>query len=368
MPTTSPLRRRLRWLRNRANKALVQVQNEYLRREKVWGHPFQLTLEPGNVCNLKCPLCPTPFREKRLPTGMLKLDNATSIMDAFPYTVQLVLSNWGEPFLNKQIFDIIKAAKERDLQVRLESNFTLFDEEKCHKLVDSKLDTLVIALDGATQESYEVYRVGGVIQDIFDNIAALRRVQKERNDFHTQLVWKMVVNRYNQHEVEQARAMAAERGMKFEQVTIWAPDDQPEWLPVEKESATRNQIGGPQKCHNLWQAVSVNFNGDVFPCCSEFAPSDKLVNVLEAPFDPVWNSESYRERRRVNKGPVNCEACHGDRDTHWYKTWMAPGEKAREEARRAAAGEDLRDHTLDPQPRGPLPQGEPAPEIRQPAP
>ncbi len=310
-------------LRKRVNKRLVQVQNSYLRNSRVFGHPFQLTLESGNVCNLKCPLCPTTWREKEIPTGVLRFENARRIIDSFPYTVQLVLSNWGEPFLNKDIFRIIEHAKSRDIEVRIESNLGLFNRESCENLVASGLDTLVVALDGASQETYEAYRVGGVYADVVRNVEMLREVQAQRDDFRTTLIWKMVVNHYNEHEVDEARKQAEALGMGFEEVTIWIPKNTPSWLPGSKSMAgSRAENGTPSKCHNLWQTVSVNFNGDVFPCCSEFAPSDRVINVLEEPFGPAWNAEEYRERRRLNKGVVNCASCHGDKDTRWYRTWM----------------------------------------------
>ena len=320
--------RRLRRARNLANKVLVQVQNDYLRWTRVLGRPFQLTLEPGNVCNLKCPLCATTHRESKIPKGRLHVEEARRIMDAFPYTVQLVLSNWGEPFMNPDLFDIIVEAKKRDMKVRMESNMTLFDDEKAKRLVDSGLDLLVVALDGASQETYEKYRVGGDFQTIIDNIGRIRAAQQAAGNFKTKLLWKMVINRHNEHELEKARAWAAELGMDFETVTIWAPEgEEKEWLPDSAldHHGRRNEGGQPEKCHNLWQTVSVNFNGDVFPCCSEFTPEDKVVNVLESPFGPVWNSAEYRERRAQNKGPVDCTRCHKDKDTNWYRTWMKNG-------------------------------------------
>ena len=326
--TSHPLKRAFRRLRNRINKRLVQLQNEVLRNERVWGRPFQLTLEPTNVCNLSCPLCPTPTREARLPRGMLRHDDACRILDRFPYTVQLILSNWGEPFLNKEIFKIIRSAKERDVSVQLESNLTLFDEQRGRALVESGLDTLVVALDGASQETYERYRVGGRIDDVLRNVRLLRRLQDERGDRRTELRWKFVVNRFNEHEIETARAMAAELGMTFQLVTIWTPPQlRDEWLPKTAPSTNdRDERGGPPRCHHLWQAVSVNFNGDVFPCCSEFSPEDRLVNALEDEFTPQWNSDELRARRRLNKGALDCSRCHRDKDTNWHKTWIGEGE------------------------------------------
>lgn len=317
------LARTWRRVRNECNKLLVQLQNSFLRNSKVFGHPFQLTLEPGNLCNLRCPLCPTTHREERLPKGMLSLDNAKRIIDNFPYTVQMVLSNWGEPFLNKDIFEIIGYAAQRGIKVRMESNFTLFDEERAERLVASGLHTLSVALDGASQETYERYRVGGDFEVAVGNVEKLVAAKKRSGRRLPLIEWKFVVNRYNEHEVEAARKRAKQLGVDFRVVTIWAPEGGQEWLPLDPSLNGEGGREAPQKCHHLWQAVTVNFNGDVFSCCSEFAPSDRLSNALEQPFADVWNGADYQKRRSANRGPVNCEHCHGDKQTRWYQTWMA---------------------------------------------
>ena len=331
------IRRRLARLRRVANKRLVQLQNEYVRGRRVFGQPFHLTLEPGNVCNLGCPLCPTPFREERLPKGMLRAADAARILDRFPYVMRVTLSNWGEPFLNREIFAIIADARRRDIEVEVESNFTLFDDAKAERLVASGLSKLIVALDGASQETYERYRVGGVFADVVANVRRVRRVQEARGDHRTRLEWKFVVNRYNEHELDRARAMAAELGMEFppgDHLGAGGPEGRVAAEGPRAHGAPQHP-GGPQRCHHLWQSVSVNFNGDVFPCCAEFAPSDRLTNVLEGSFDGVWNGPEYRERRARNRGPVDCSRCHGDKETHWYRTWMAPA--AQREAGAAAA-------------------------------
>src|ERR1700719_1253849 len=71
------------WMRY-VNKRLVQIQEVFFRNQRVIGLPFSLTLESGNSCNLRCPLCPTTFREKEIPKGTLTFENAKKIIDRFP--------------------------------------------------------------------------------------------------------------------------------------------------------------------------------------------------------------------------------------------------------------------------------------------
>jgi len=70
-----------------------------------------------------------------------------------------------------------------------------------------------------------------------------------------------------------------------------------------------------ESCYSLWQVATVNFNGDVIPCCSEFSRKDAIGNLLEEPFRKIWNNEKYKNLRRQNKGTLNCQACHIDKET-----------------------------------------------------
>ncbi len=305
------------------NKVIIQLQEKTLRNSRVIGLPFHLVLEPGNVCNLRCPLCPTPFREKRIPKGFISLDRAKNIIDQFPALVHLNLSLWGEPLLNKDLFDIIAYAQEKGIEVLIQSNLNILDKASAVKLIRSNLHTLQISLDGASQETYERYRVNGTFETVIENINILLDVQQQEDNYSTDIIWKMVVNRYNEHEVEKAKAWAHELGVEFKIVEIYSPDHLADkWKPrenVRESSLVHTDI--VEKCYSLWQVATVNFNGDVLPCCSEFSREDAIGNVFEAPFKKIWNNEKYVALRKANKETLNCPACHVDKDTNWYKLW-----------------------------------------------
>jgi radical SAM protein with 4Fe4S-binding SPASM domain len=307
------------------NKRLVQVQERFLRNTHVLGQPFHLVLESGNMCNLKCPLCPTPSREKRIPKGFLTLENAKKIIDQFPALLHLNLSLWGEPFLNKQIFEIIEYAKERNIEVLVQSNLNIFSEEIARKLIESGLDILQISLDGASQETYEKYRIGGTFSEVIANIELIRKMQKEMDNCTTKIIWKMVVNKFNEHEKEKASQWAEKLGVDFTVVEIYTPPGAAkDWKPEEALSDSfRIHTDIVESCYSLWQVATVNFNGDVMPCCSEFSPKDTIGNLFEEPFKVIWNNEKFQNLRRKNKKGINCYACHVDKETNWYRLWMS---------------------------------------------
>jgi len=60
--------------------------------------------------------------------------------------------------MNPEIFDLIKYAKTKIPNVGISTNATLLTSEAANKLLDSGLDTIVIAIDGNTKEIYESVR------------------------------------------------------------------------------------------------------------------------------------------------------------------------------------------------------------------
>jgi radical SAM protein with 4Fe4S-binding SPASM domain len=309
------------------NKRFVQVQEMFIRNQHVIGHPFYLTLESGNSCNLKCPLCATTFREKSIPKGMLTLENATKIIDRFPALLVLNLSLWGEPFLNKQIFDIIKYARSKKIEVIVQSNFSLsyFDEAMAQKILDSDLSILWLSIDGASQETYEIYRRRGDYGLVVKNLELLRRMQLKQRKKHPKITWKMVVNKFNEHELNDAKAVAERLGVEFLAVEIYTPEKlKREWKPQVNvnEIGIRTHTDRHDDCYQLWQVMTVNFNGDVFPCCGEWSTKDALGNVLKEPVSRIWNTAEYRRRRANNKsGPPACSLCHIDKETNYQLNW-----------------------------------------------
>jgi radical SAM protein with 4Fe4S-binding SPASM domain len=317
------------WLRL-ANKRLVQLQEMLIRNQRVIGRPFHLTLESGNACNLRCPLCPTTFREDSLPHGILSFENARTIIDRFPALLVLNLSLWGEPFLNKEIFKIIRHARANKIDVMIQSNFSLphFDEAMAQAIIDSDLTTLWLSIDGASQNTYEMYRRRGDFALVMRNLELLRRLQKQQKKSNPQVTWKMVVNKFNDHEVQEAKSAADRLGVDFLTVDIYVPEHlRTEWQGKSKHSGIKTHTDKMTKCFHLWQGMSVNFNGDVFPCCSEWSPKDALGNLLRESVAELWNRPDYRQRRANNKsGPPACDSCHIDKDTNYQKQWYPTSE------------------------------------------
>ena len=121
--------------------------------------PSFVFIDITNRCNLNCPICinNTPSM------GFLfepPLDYFEKIFDHFADceerpTIQLF---GGEPTMRDDLFDIIRAAKERKLTVRIVTNgIKLADEDYCQQIVNTN-STVLMAYDGSNPKTYEVLR------------------------------------------------------------------------------------------------------------------------------------------------------------------------------------------------------------------
>ena len=65
----------------------------------VKNYPSILMFEPTNLCNLKCPLCPTGNNSLKATKGYLEFENYKKVIDQIgKYLLNLTLWNFGEPF------------------------------------------------------------------------------------------------------------------------------------------------------------------------------------------------------------------------------------------------------------------------------
>lgn len=94
----------------------------------------------------------------------------------------------GEPLIEKDFFEFVKYAREKDIDVSFTTNGLCFNEENIKKLNDLKLKTLTISLDRGSKETYEAIRRVGNFQKLLDNLNLLKKLYKRNISFKTTLM------------------------------------------------------------------------------------------------------------------------------------------------------------------------------------
>ena len=85
-------------------------------------------------------------------------------------------------------------------------------DEQVEGLATSGINKLIVSVDGATQEVYEKYRVGGDIEKVFNNMKRLMEAKKRHNS-KLNVVWNFLVMKQNEHQMDMARERAKEIGV-----------------------------------------------------------------------------------------------------------------------------------------------------------
>lgn len=296
-------------------------------------YPSILYLEPCSVCNLRCPFCPTGVGTLGIQQGVLQPETFAVIVDKLNLdALKLVqLYNWGEPFLNKHVNEYVAYFSARGIDTLINANFSAkdYDDAFLRAVVQSGLTHLWVSIDGATQESYEKYRVRGNLERVLGNMRRLSAIKKALGSETPHLQYKMLLNKFNEHEVDLAAQHAASAGAELLiHDNFWMPDElRDEWesekaresrkyaVPTSTRHALADEID--TECRQLWDSVLVNINGDVFPCCLIRDDKHRVGNLLEQSFEEIWNGPKMQALRRFvsdKEAPAPefenfCEAC-----------------------------------------------------------
>ena len=310
------------------NFVAIKLQ-KWLRVGTVWGMPYRYNIDPTNIYNLRCPACPTGLGTIGRERGKIDFDKYTEIVEQVAkYAYVLELYNWGEPFLHPRIFDMIRYAHQSRVSVRLSSNLNHFDREMARETVSSGLDRLIVSVDGSTQEAYAKYRRGGNLARVLDNVRLLVAEKRHQHSFHPFILMRMLVNRHNEHQIDKVRQIAEEldvdgfsTGGFFVDTTD--PSQVDEWLPTDEAQSyydrAAEKLENVWYCSDLWEGMTINWDGGVAPCCWIHHQKNDFDNVFEKSVAEIWNGEAYVSSRRVfarggpKAGPTEtiCTACKG---------------------------------------------------------
>jgi len=281
-------------LKRRLNFYMVRLQR-LLSQHVLLGFPLKLTVEASTACNLGCPACLTGAGERGRTRAHLPVSLYRKVMDELgEYLFEVELHNWGEPLMNRNLAELIRITSDKGVGTTLSTNFSLpFDRSRAEALVDAGLTTLGVSLDGAAQETYEQYRVGGSFDQVLANVDLVNDAKKKLRSTTPRIIWSFHVFEHNVDDVERACMMAGERGMDFEVSKGWVIGQ--EWNPT----STYKLFDAPSvdNCDFLWSRAVLNNDGGIAPCNGAFFKEDDFGSVQGSTFRSVWNNAAFREAR-----------------------------------------------------------------------
>jgi radical SAM protein with 4Fe4S-binding SPASM domain len=266
--------------------------------------------------------------------GKMSFQTFQKVLDNIPTLRVIVLFNWGEPLLHHEIFNIIKEAVSRNIYTVTHTNFSIKQKQEFfEELVKSGLHQLVISADGASQETYEKYRVKGKFEWVLNNINYTVEAKRKLKKRDPKIVWKFLVNRYNEHEIDYAKKLAKNLKIEILFDKMGLGDDLPdhlftgtleerksEWLPSNKEYVLDFYKNGhkfplnDKPCNQLFTSTVINPDGKVTPCCWITSKENVWGDLTKESFEKIWHNEYYKYSRSLFNnikydGKVNYTVC-----------------------------------------------------------
>lgn len=296
----------------------VKIKQEiFLRHDRVNSFPNFLIVEPCNVCNLRCPLCPTG---QNLPAsrGTMTMETYTRLIDQLHrYVHYLNLFYLGEPLLCRDLPQMIKYAREHKIKVSVSSNLNIFSEKMAEQLIDSQMDHLIVSLDGTIPETYAKYRIGGDYNTVVKHIKLLAEKKKEMKSSYPRILIQFVIFKHNEEEIPKAKELAKSLGVDifFRQGALGGKGQSPpltkdtelakKWLTQNKRYQFEYDYFSDKPylrggvCGYLWKVATINWDGSVLPCCWVYDNKNSFGNIMEQDFKNIWNNSYFRSSRNL---------------------------------------------------------------------
>ncbi len=300
-----------------------------VRSPRVYGYPSHLMMEISSACQLACPLCPLGNRSLHRESRLMTMEIfQKAIDDIGEYLYHININGMGEPLLNPRVLEMIAHARRHNIYTDLYTNFQCRDRELIRGLVGAGLDSILIALDGATREVYEQYRIKGSFERIIANIKELVHARRQQNSRTPEINIQFVVFDHNREQLDMMQdlvgSLGADNLLIKRPFLFWGTGDAEKNRSyvqgrdgINQYEADRSEVcwQGKRKslCEVLWASSVILADGSVAPCCFDYDGKILFGNVQESRFRDIWNNRKYRGfRQRILRDWTTVPLCTQD--------------------------------------------------------
>jgi radical SAM protein with 4Fe4S-binding SPASM domain len=269
--------------------------------------PYVIFIDPSSACNFKCTYCPTGhldlIKDTKRYQGVLKLEIYKKIIDDlkdFKKNIKVLrLYKDGEPFLNKNLAEMIsyaKSSKKVDY-IDTTTNASLMTKERLKPVLDAGIDKINISIDGMNNETYESFTKTKLeFSEIIENVKWLYR-----NKGNTEVVVKIPADIINEKEKKEFFEVFGDYSDR-----IFVENFAPCWpeFDVEKHTGVKitkgiyqQEITETNTCPYIFYSFSVNADGLVSSCFLDWKRKLIIGDVRVESMKEIWNSKKMNDLR-----------------------------------------------------------------------
>jgi len=293
--------------------------------------PLFVSVEPANVCQLKCPACPVGLRNAGMP-GYWDAERFMSKQVWERVLAECRDTAWvmqfyfqGEPLLNKDLPRMIRDAHEAGLYTIVSTNAQAMTQEMAQALVESGLDRIIISMDGLTDESYNAYRVGGSLEKCKEALRWLREAKEQFqiSNFKFQIELQVLRLRTNEHEwaafKKQYKVFGADR-LVFKTAQLYDYANGHPLMPsnpkfsryVQGKDGLYHRRRLRNGCFRVWSGCVITTTGEVLPCCYDKSHAYAYGNIMNTRMRELFGNEKAVTFRQAafRQKPKICQECY----------------------------------------------------------
>jgi MoaA/NifB/PqqE/SkfB family radical SAM enzyme len=198
--------------------------------------PSRLYIECTAACNISCAqacCAPETGITKTRQAGMLDFEIFRRVVDeAGPSLGRIDFFNYGETFLHKRAVEMCEYIKTRFPHIYLYTStnglaFRGENDEDVRRLIRSGIDEVTFSIDGATPESFAIYRKRGDFNKAIHNLRVAADEKRSGGRDVPFINWRYILFTHNDSdgEMQRARDMAQDIGVDR---LCWELTDHPE--------------------------------------------------------------------------------------------------------------------------------------------
>lgn len=281
--------------------------------------PINIELQLSYKCNAKCIMCDMEYRDKSKELSLNQLINLIDCLKKLGN--KMIILTGGEPFLRKDIYQIIKYANNKEILVTIHTNGLLINKQNIHLLSGLNINTINVSLHYPSKKQDAICNVSGAYKKIVNSINLLKKQLKNETKINLRCVltkqnythikdFEHLLNKTNVDSIKFIFARPLEKNSNDK--IFLNKDEKKVAIKLIKDLSKKTSVlvKPPQikllkntKCLCSKLRATITPNGNVIPSC--YCENIIFGNINTTSFEKIWFSEKANKIR--TKHCLDCQ-------------------------------------------------------------
>ena len=269
--------------------------------------PKQIQIETvAGLCNVRCIMCPVDISIRK---EIMTNDKFLTILKKFlPYKehIEMIsLLGLGEMLLDKEIAKKVQLCKNLGFKgIGVYTNGMLLSKKVSKELLEANLDSLIISIDGISEETENIIRVGAKVDKIIKNIDDFIQLRNSNKKFETRIIIRFTEQEINTSEWELFYELWQKK-LDFEKQDLILKYPVHNVGNIKKLFTLQKYNMKGIKCKEVYERLIIFSDGEIGLCCGDQFGYYKNENIFEHDPIEIYNRGMFSKyREEMNNGNI----------------------------------------------------------------